>query len=330
MVEWFIHLLPLLIFLALGLSILITLLTGVCFYRLFHPIRLTPGIAAARGWWIDPSDAGANHDEWMLDFDRQYSCPVWDIDHPVDLTRPIIVMTHDWGGSRIASLQRIAALIPHTSRITMWDMPGHGDTTTRGNSARTGLGFPESSLLSNLVDRLPRDRPVVLYGFGLGARISMEAARQNANVIGVIVEAPTANYKTELAFVLRRYALPDRVIGSLVRLLSRWRHTSATTLQTVESASRLTQPVLVLPFAQLGSEGEHIAQEVADAASASQYVETNGSIDAVAVLGDPSAKIDAAIHDFIRMCTARYQQEKRKGRHASRDDDAHKSALATE
>jgi pimeloyl-ACP methyl ester carboxylesterase len=204
----------LLIILALGL-LLAWLGAVLAVHRvLTRPPRRTYASAVARSRPGDPGEMAPprRFESWTLDT-RGLALPVWDIagDNPAG---PIVVASHGWGDSRIGVLQRLPLLAPSARRIIAWDMPGHGDAP-----GRSSLGTHEVADLTALVERAAAsepeaDRRVVLYGWSLGAEVSIAAAAAvsgehgaRAAIRGVIAEAP--------------YRVPVTPAASMIRVM-RW------------------------------------------------------------------------------------------------------------
>ncbi|MFT3686103.1 MAG: alpha/beta hydrolase [Phycisphaerales bacterium] len=171
-------------------------LSGAAYARwsLRNPPRRTYGTAIARNQPGTPmeldaarfgSDARA-FTEWT--FERpsgEGSLPVWEIagDNP---SGPTVVFTHGWGDGRIGGLLRLAPFLATASRLLLWDLPGHGDAPARAGPCR--LGRVEANDLRALLAKT--DGPVVLFGWSLGAGVSIVAAADEPRVIGVVLEAP--------------------------------------------------------------------------------------------------------------------------------------------
>jgi pimeloyl-ACP methyl ester carboxylesterase len=167
--------------------------------------------------------------------------PVWDIqgDKP---DGPLFILCHGWGDSRIGGLTRVPALADFASRLILWDMPGHGDAP--GTCA---LGIREVSALFELIEHL--GQPVVLYGWSLGAGVSLAAGAVSPSVTRIIAEAPYRFPWTPARNVLSAFGLPWRVnlplaigiLGARFGVGPRW-----TGFDRLPIATSLTMPYLVL------------------------------------------------------------------------------------
>lgn len=181
---------PLLGLLALGWVLAIGLLTCYTVYTLTHPPRRTYASALARNTPGDPSEMSDHpkvFSSWAFT-SRGVSLPVWDVKGE-DPAGPVVIMTHGWGDSRIGGLSRLETFAACASRVIMWDMPGHGDAP--GTSS---LGTGEVEDLITLITTVQEPeagkevRPLVLYGWSMGAGVSLAAANRWDGVSGVIAE----------------------------------------------------------------------------------------------------------------------------------------------
>ncbi len=242
--------------LAAGLLACVLAATGYVVYVLTHPPRRGYAYATARGLAGDPSELGGvvggevRYEEWTFT-SRGRQLPVWDVPGR-DAAGPTVIVTHGWGDSRVAALSRLPALLAGSRRVVLWDLPGHGDAPgtcslgTRevddllaligrieGEERVSGPGFRGSG--SEPQTRAPtpgHPDTIVLYGYSLGAVVSIGAAARCAEarierwggdpkppmkrglgspVAGVIAEAP---YRVPMApawRVMRQAGLPYRV-----------------------------------------------------------------------------------------------------------------------
>lgn len=219
------------LFILLAVALLFGWLLLVLFtyWILTHPPRRSYAHAVARNLPGDPSEItvirsdgtsqrGLPFTEWSF-VARDAMLPVWDV-QGLSPTGPTIIITHGWGDSRVVMLPRLAALAPLASRIILWDLPAHGDapagTFTLGAEEYRDL----LALHKNVADS-PGTSPVcrvVLYGFSLGAAVSIHAAHAiraweipgNHNPGAIIAESPYRFPITPARNVLRMRALPFR------------------------------------------------------------------------------------------------------------------------
>ncbi len=249
-------LLGLSLLLGIGLGVLITTVIGRTIYMLTHPLRRTYASIAGSSRPGDPSEippprGPRPYTNWPLR-SRGRDLPVWDI--PAENPRgPVIIFTHGWGDSRIGSLSRAAELLTSASRLILWDLPGHGEAP--GSSA---LGTHEVQDLLNLIAKVREPGvEIVLFGWSMGAAISIAAAARDVNhrkarIAGVIAEAPFRHPRTPARNILKSRNLPHTwnlipamwLLGLEFRIGPTWRGHGG--FDTVTLAARLDCPLLVI------------------------------------------------------------------------------------
>jgi pimeloyl-ACP methyl ester carboxylesterase len=123
-----------------------------------------------------------------------------------------VVLSHGWGDSRLGALSRVPSLLDRASRVIAWDMPGHGEAP-----GTCSLGHREPDDLLVLLERVGSERPIVLFGWSLGAGVSIAAAARIGELkdppplAGVIAEAAYRFVHTPPRNVLLARGLPHRV-----------------------------------------------------------------------------------------------------------------------
>ncbi len=216
-----------------GLMLAWSTLVWLTIQRLTRPPRRTAGYAITRGLPESPDKLmptqpclPPKYAAWTLRTADGLDLPVWEITgNKAD--GPTVIFSHGWGESRWMAWPRILALLSLSSRIICYDLRGHGESPAR---SRCGLGIPEVSDLLALIEmvdgRHPTQQPelaaektwsrcpLVLYGFSLGAGVSIAAA-SNPRLAGciamVIAEAPYRLPQTPAAAVLRSSDTPFRM-----------------------------------------------------------------------------------------------------------------------
>lgn len=245
-----------------GFAVCVIAGIGYTVYVLTHPPRRTYAHAVARGRPGHPDELPKlptgqprPFEQWSLK-SRGLELPVWDITG--DLTSgnratdvgPVIVMTHGWGDSRIGALTRAVPLLPMCDRLLMWDLPGHGEA-----EGRCSMGTHEVDDLLALLQLLAiTNQPLVLFGWSLGAGVSIVAATKLGNMLtstlaGVIAEAPYRVPQTPARNVLKIRKLPFRwnappafwMIGADIGVGPRWAG-----FDRAEHAAKLKCPLLVI------------------------------------------------------------------------------------
>ncbi len=220
---------------------------------LIRPPRRTYAWAVARGRPADPSelDTPRTFQSWTF-LSGRWAYPVWDIagDAP---DGPVIVCSHGWADSRLGLLGRLDSLASVASRVIAWDLPGHGEAPSKCR-----LGTSEVDDLLALVARLDEPGRVVLFGWSLGAGMSIAAAARGEAgppVAGVIAEAPYRHAITPTRAVIRAMHMPYRltlapafwIIGTVVGVGPGWnRGQGGFGFDRAALAARLDCPLLVL------------------------------------------------------------------------------------
>lgn len=206
--------------LVLGLVIAIVVMTGFTAWMLTHPPRRTYASAVARNRAGDPGELGPDwggsrkFTTWKFEHDG-LKFPVWGVvgDWSGNVNAPIVVLSHGWGDSRVGALSRLEPFTAIAARIVLWDMRGHGEA-----GGTCSLGTREVDDLLALIAHLREpdaNRPIVLYGWSLGAGVSIAAAARLGSAASrvrcVIAEAPYRVPQTPAARVHAILGLPWRI-----------------------------------------------------------------------------------------------------------------------
>jgi uncharacterized protein len=231
--------------LAVGLALLWLGAVAYIARMLTHPPRRTYASAVAKGWPGDPGelDAPRRFESWTFR-SRGLELPAWEIPGD-DPGGPTVILTHGWADSRIGALARVEALAPVASRIIAWDLPGHGSAP--GCSA---LGWGEAADLLALVDSRAAAGGLALYGWSLGAGVSILAAA-HAKPLAVIAESPYRFAATPARNVLVARGLPHRAVLAPALAIARaavgrGRGDAGAPFDRAFHAGRLGCPLLVL------------------------------------------------------------------------------------
>lgn len=240
----------LLLLLAIGLGLYASFLVASTYATLRFPRRRTYSWAVSRGVPGDPGELTPALTFRRFEFEsRGGRLVAWDIEGNCP-TGPVMVLTHGWSDSKIGSLARVSALAPMCSRLVAWDLPGHGES-----SGACDLGMRESEDLVRLLETLdpPKSARVMLFGWSLGAGVSLVAGNQwqeSDRLAGVIAEAPYRCVSTPARNVMRVQRSPWRFNLPVAIRLIRWRaRVSAGALRgfdRAEWAGSLPCPLLVL------------------------------------------------------------------------------------
>lgn len=262
------------VLLALGLVLAWSGTVLLTAWRLVRPRRRGYGSRVARGLAGDPSELmpPASCDAWTTTID---GCPVWEL-RGDDESGPAVVFLHGWGRSRHDVLERFAHVRSVVSRMVALDLPGHGGS----RAGYSGLGATEHRVVLEVVASvggpLPAGRPVVVWGWSLGAGVALRAASE-ADVAGVIFEAGYAHAITPARAVLRAAGLPHRTtLPAALGLIGLIRGDSWRGFDRVGLAAGCRTPMLVLHDAtdEVCPIGD--ARAIARASPAATLIDTSG------------------------------------------------------
>ncbi len=208
MADMFIRLL---VFLAAGCTVWLLFTTWMTIRWLTHPPRRTLAWAISKHRPASPSELSPpRHSQEFTVQSRGVTLACWLVSGDAPAA-PTLVMSHGWGDSRVTMLERAHQLAPGFSSILLWDLPGHGTST-----GTCGLGTNEHLHIPDLLAALPLEtnRSIVLYGYSLGAGVSLLAAAEWQGAIplrALILEAPYRFAFTPAANVMDSIAAPWRV-----------------------------------------------------------------------------------------------------------------------
>jgi len=291
--------------LAVGLAWVWIAAIAAVAWMLSHPPRRTYAWAVARGLPGDPRELSAPlaFESWTFEF-RGLMLPVWEIAGG-DPSGPCIIITPGWGDSRVGALVRVPALAPHASRLILWDPPGLGDAP-----GTCRLGTREARALAALVtharDGDPRT-PVVLYGWSLGAGVSIEVAAGLDGIAGVIAESPYRLASTPARNVLIARGMPWRMVlpPAMALLWTLWTgRPRDPRFDRARHAARVPCPILVLHGELDAVAPIADGREIAAAAP-------NARLECIAGAGhnnlwtDYAARSAAAVREFLTSLAAR-------------------------
>lgn len=213
-------------------------------WMLTHPPRRTYASAVSRGRPGDPAELSPprEFERWTITRNG-ITLPVWDIRGDLPPGGPIIILSHGWADSRIGGLVRAPALMPFASRLVLYDSRGHGEA---GGTCR--LGTAEAADLLDLIERISDGSPLVLYGWSLGAGVSLAVASGNNRIAAVIAESPYRVPATPARNVLALRGLPHRCVlaPALATLRVLNPGLAPRRFDRATAASRIECPVLVL------------------------------------------------------------------------------------
>lgn len=243
--------------LALGLVVAILFAAQQMVRRLRRPPRRTYAWAVSKGVPGDPGEINPPSGPFTYEsFDlgeltgnqAHRGINLWDVTGRAP-QGPIVIVTPGWGESRVNGLVRLPALAPLSSRIILWDPRGLGETP---GLCALGTQTDVDALRALLawVTQSPNPRPIILYGWSLGAGVAIAAAAQQPeSIAAVLAEAPYRKPWTPAFRVMHLAGLPWRINGPLAFLWLGLRLTGSPRFQgfdRTEHASKLSAPLLVI------------------------------------------------------------------------------------
>lgn len=300
--------------LALGFVIALGAAVWVVYRRLRRPPRKTYATAVARGRPGDPTECDPPREfrafsfRAPIDRSRHAELPAWEIEGG-DRQGPVAVCTPGWGDSKIGALVRVNALSPVVSRIVAWDPSGAGEApgcSNLGTGADVGaLG----ALLETLAPSLA-GRPVLLYGWSLGAGVSIACAAEQGErpegppISGVIAEAPYRLAWTPAMHVLDLAGLPWRLnlpiayglLGLRLGVGVAWKG-----FDRVLYAQRLRCPILVVHGTEDDICPSRDGRSIAAAAGEGLFIDIDGAGHNNMWTEEPyRTQAEGAVRDFVR------------------------------
>lgn len=246
------------------------LTTWMVVARLRNPPRRTYAGAVARSLPGDPGEMNPPRTFRAFTFRaRGIDLPAWDIvgEQDQDPGAPVIICTPGWGESKLGVLPRLHALAPHAARVIAWDPEGLGDAPGKCNLGTAAdvealLTLIDASSPAALHDSAQGEshhaslealRPIVLFGWSMGAGISLHAAAaladRGAPALAVIAEAPYRHASTPVVNYLKLVRMPHVIQRPLALLWLGWKLRGSmdwSKFDRVGFTSRIACPLLVI------------------------------------------------------------------------------------
>ncbi len=191
-----------------GLVLFLSVVVWATVRRMSRPPRRTYAWAVSKNRAGDPGEL----DEPLVFVAREEThagrrVSVWDIEGR-DAAGPVVVLTHGWGEGKVLGLGRVAVIAGAASRVIAWDMPGHGES-----AGSTTLGSAEARALASMAESMRTERGLVLWGWSLGAEVSVRAAAvlkdRGIGVEGLVLESGFRSGTTPARNVLRGAGYPS-------------------------------------------------------------------------------------------------------------------------
>ena len=265
----------------LGIGLVVALVTLILYtaWMLTHPPRRTYAWALARRQPGAPGelDESLAFEESTIDTSKG-PFPIWDIPGR-NPDGPVVFMSHGWGSSRVGALKRLVPIVEHASRVIAWDLPGHGEAPMNAR-----LGADEHEIAAEMLDELGlKESPMVLYGWSMGAGVSLalcEQIQSGYDVRGVICESVYRVPPTPARAVLALRGMPHRfslspalvLLGLKFGMGMKWWG-----FDRAEIASRVSVPILLLHGDQDPVSPFKDANSIDDVASESELARVEGA-----------------------------------------------------
>ena len=257
-------------------------------WQLRHPRRKTYAVAMARGLPTSPGDLSRDHEETTFRFDDGSESPGWVVEGSDD-AGPMVVVCHGWADSRYGALTWLPLLTRFASRIVLYDLRAHGDSTAKACTmgtrdvddvlavVRQVMNGERGEFERRNLRENPGARGVVLFGYSMGAGIAIAAAAREPELItGVIADGPYRTALEPLRGHLRGQNIPPwlflPVIALTAPLVGAWRGFDRAAL-----AAKTRCPLLVLAGTDDPISPHDSAQRIAAAAPHGELVSFEGA-----------------------------------------------------
>lgn len=281
-------------------ALLLTVVGTAALIRTFQrPSRKTFAYALAKELPTSPDELGLAFVERQFDLADGSSTPGWIIEGSRP-GGPVVVVSHGWNSSRYRSLTKAPLLAPHASKLVLYDLRAHGDST----ATACCMGTAEVDDLLRVVEQsAPPDAPVVLLGSSLGAGVSIAAAASDGaasrRIVAVVAEGPYRTFVEPIVGQLWVRRFPPFPVAWLATAYMAIRAGGLQDFDRARLAGRLRCPLLVLhgtddPVCPLDS-----ARRIAQAAPDGKLVTFDGLGHTNLAVADPPRYIQA-VSEFLQ------------------------------
>lgn len=228
---------------AVALALIILVVTAGLVRFLRRPRRKTYAVAIARGDPTDPADLGLTAAAVTFRLSDRAESPGWVIDGQAD-DGPTVIVIHGFADSRYGALTWVDLFVAFASRIVVFDLPGHGEST----SPRSHQGVREVDDVLAVMRQLESTGPVVLFGYSFGATVAITAAArdESGRIVGVIADGPYRFWSRPIVATMRMKRYPAQPFVALAWLWFRLTEPGFRSFDRCEDAARLGCPLLVL------------------------------------------------------------------------------------
>lgn len=277
----------LLLLLIFALLLLIAIGTVVLIHGMTHPERRTYASALAHDMATEPAELNFVGEAMEFRFDDGTMSPGWIVNGTSD-NGVTIIFTHGWSDSRYGGLSRVPELAAFASRIVVYDMRGHGDSTAK----QCGLSIRETGDLLALMDQVDDGGPMILWGSSMGAGITIAAAAaectaqqqvdqemQRKRLLAVVAEGPFRFPTQAAGRHLRIRRVPPQPIAWLAeKHFAFWQGETRQSFDRAAHAANVTCPLLIMHGAEDDICPIESSRAIAAAAPNSEFVAFDGAM----------------------------------------------------
>jgi pimeloyl-ACP methyl ester carboxylesterase len=291
----------------LALAIIIAGGVAALIRGLMRPPRKTIGVAVGRGLPTDPSEMGLAFDAAQLSLSDGSETSAWIVGGERD-DGPVVLIVHGFGDSRLGALTWLPLLLPHASQVVLYDLRGHGESEARN----AHCGTTDVADVHAILDQLRPERPVVLFGYSMGAGIAIAAAAsasETVPIVGVIGDGAYRRWDDPIRTYFRRRRWPVWPIVPLAGAVLRLTVPGFGGFDRTAHARRLRCPLLLLHGSDDWLCPPDDAHAIATATASGELVliEGGGHLDLPAV--DPDRYADALTRFFGRTAVGVYSRK---------------------
>ena len=217
--------------------------TVALLYGLYHPRRKSMAVVLAAGQPTDPAELGLEAHETNLRLSDGSTTPAWLIDGG-RTDGPQVIIVHGFGDSRYGAMACWARrVLSFASHVVVFDQRGQGESQIGVG----GMGVREVSDVVCVIEQLPSRRPVVLFGYSMGAGVAIAAGVQaSMAVAGVIADGPYRYWDQPVRSQLRAGGYPVQPFMFLAGLFLRLSVRGMASYDRAAHARHLRCPLLVL------------------------------------------------------------------------------------
>lgn len=241
-----------------------------------RPRRKTYAVAIARGQPTDPADLDLPAETATFHLPGNHTTPGWIITGEKP-DAPTALVLHGHGDCRYGALLRAKQLTPYAGHVVVFDWPAHGECTAPWMTCGTREPADAVAVLDGLPDAM-RDKPIVLFGYSLGAQIGIKtAALFPDRFAGLIADGPYRRWDSPIRQRLRFHGVPALPFVPLVGAFF-WMTGLIRNFDRIAFAKQLQCPLLVLHGTNDRVCPIEEGRQLADAAPNATFVAIEGGL----------------------------------------------------